>query len=252
MLAGAVVRDVVGPGQAVLQVVGGQHRVVADLAQAGPAVRPDVGVGAHEDAGVADEAAQPPDRARPLAGALEPERPVVLAQDAWRRQVRQQRLPHPDRAGARAAAAVRRRERLVDVEVHDVEAGLARLEPAEDRVEVRAVHVGQRAGRVDRVEQLADPRLEQPERRRVGDHDRRRPRSEGRPEARRGRRRRRRPTGRSRSCSPAIEAVAGLVPWLESGTSTSSRSDVPARPVVGPDHQDPGQLALRAGRGLEA
>ena len=70
----------------------------------------------------------------------------------------------------------------MDVEVHDVEAGLARLEPAQDRVEVGAVHVGQRARLVDRLEQLADPRLEQAERRRVGDHDRRRPRPERRPE----------------------------------------------------------------------
>ena len=67
----------------------------------------------------------------------------------------------PTGPGARAAAAVGRAERLVGVEVHDVEAGLARLEPAEDRVEVRAVHVGERAGRVGRLEQLADPPLEQ-------------------------------------------------------------------------------------------
>ena len=75
---------------------------------------------------------------------------------------------------------MRRRERLVDVEVHHVEAGLAGLEPTHDRVEVGAVHVGQRAGRVDGLEQLADPRLEQAERRRVGDHDRGRPRAERR------------------------------------------------------------------------
>ena len=118
----------------------------------------DVGVRAHEDAGVADEAAQPADRGGPLAVTLEPERPVGFAQDARRGQVRHQPLPHPDRAGARAAAAVRRAERLVDVEVHDVEAGLAGLEPAQDRVEVGAVHVGQGARLVDRVEQLADAR----------------------------------------------------------------------------------------------
>ena len=66
----------------------------------------------------------------------------------------------------------------MDVEVHDVEAGLAGLEPAQDGVQVGAVHVGQRAGRVDGLEQLADASLEQPEGRRVGDHDRGRPRPE--------------------------------------------------------------------------
>ena len=50
---------------------------------------------------------------------------------------------------------------------------------------------------------------------------------------------------------PAIEAVAGFVPWLLSGTSTSSRSMSPAVAVVGADHQDAGQLALRPGRRLE-
>ncbi len=172
MLARPVERDVECTRQAMLQVVRREDRVIADLAQPGATVGPDVRVGADEDAGVADEAAQPSDRGRSLVRPLEAERAVVVAQDARRRQVRDQPLPHPDRTGARAAAAMRRRERLVDVEVHDVEAGLARLEPAEDRVEVGAVHVGQRAGLVDRLEQLADARLEQPERRGVGDHHR--------------------------------------------------------------------------------
>ena len=70
----------------------------------------------------------------------------------------------------------------MDVEVHDVEARLARLEPAQDGVEVGTVHVGQGAGLVDRVQELADPRLEQAERRRVGDHHRGRARPERRPE----------------------------------------------------------------------
>ena len=178
MLARPVVRQVVGARQSQLQVVRGEDGVVADLAQARAAVGPDVRVGAHEDARIPDETAEPADGRRSLARPLEPERPVALAQDPWRGQVWQQRLPHPDRPGAGSAAAVRRGERLVDVEMHDVEAGLARLEAAQDGVQVGAVHVGQRAGLVDRVEQLADARLEQAERRGVGDHDRRRPGTE--------------------------------------------------------------------------
>ena len=70
----------------------------------------------------------------------------------------------------------------MDVEVHDVEPGLAGLEAAQDGVQVGAIHVRQRAHRVDGLEQLADPGLEQAEGGRVGDHDRRGPRAEGRPE----------------------------------------------------------------------
>ena len=55
------------------------------------------------------------------------------------------RSRHRDRAGARAAAAVRLGERLVQVEVDDVEAHVARAATAHDRVEVRAVVVERRA-----------------------------------------------------------------------------------------------------------
>ena len=125
---------------------------------------------------------KPPDRRRALLGPLQPVRAVVRGQDPRRGQVGHEALPHPDRPGARTAAAVRRAERLVHVEVHDVEPGLAGLEPAQDGVEVGAVHVGQGAGLVDRLEQLADPRLEQPQGRRVGDHHGGRPRAQGRAE----------------------------------------------------------------------
>jgi hypothetical protein len=49
---------------------------------------------------------------------------------------------------ARAAAAVRNRKRLVQVEVHEVEAHVARAAVAHQRVGVRAVVVHQAAGRV--------------------------------------------------------------------------------------------------------
>ncbi len=251
VLAGPVVRQVVRPREPVLEVVGRQDGIVADLAQAGVAVGPDVRVGPHEDARVAHEAAQPPDGARPLPGALEAEgRRRASHQDPWRGQVRQQRLPHPDGSGARSAAAVGRRERLVDVEVHDVEAGLAGLEPAEDGVEVRAVHVGQRAGPVDGVEQLADARLEEPERRWIRDHHGGGPWTEGGPEgvdvdaAIAGRRDRDRPEARHRR-------GGGVRPVAAVGHEHLVAERVAPLPVVGPDHQDAGQLALGPGRGLE-
>ena len=48
---------------------------------------------------------------------------------------------HRHRAGARTAAAVRRREGLVQVEVHHVDAEIARPGDADERVHVGAVHV---------------------------------------------------------------------------------------------------------------
>jgi hypothetical protein len=68
----------------------------------------------------------------------------------------------------------------VGVEVHHVETGLTGLELAQDGVHVRAIHVGQRTSGVDRLEHLADPFLEQAQRRWVGEHDRRRARAERR------------------------------------------------------------------------
>ena len=50
---------------------------------------------------------------------------------------------------------------------------------------------------------------------------------------------------------PAIEAVAGFVPCERVGDEDLVALGVAARPVVGADHQDAGQLALRAGRRLE-
>ncbi len=211
---------------------------------------PDIGVRAHEDAGVADEATQPADRGGALAGPLEPERAVIVAQDPRRRQERQEGLPHPDRTRTRAATAVRRRERLVDVEMHDVEAGLAGLEPTEDRVEVRPVHVGECTGLVDGVEQLADPAFEQPQRRRVRDHDGGRLRPKGRAEgvdvhaAVGGRRDGHRSVAGHRGRG-RIRAMARV------GYEHVGPLGVATAAVIRADHEDARQLALRPGRRLE-
>ncbi len=72
--------------------------------------------------------------------------------------------------GARAAPAVRLRERLVQVEVHDVEAHVARAADAHDRVQVRAVVVERGAGVVDDAGDLLDVGVEEAERVGVGEH----------------------------------------------------------------------------------
>ena len=97
--------------------------------------------------------------------------PCRLALDDLRpRQVRLDPVRDRDRAGARAAAAVRLRERLVQVVVDDVEAHVARARAAHHGVEVRAVVVERRADAVDDLRDLLDVLVEQAERVRVGEH----------------------------------------------------------------------------------
>ena len=196
------------------------------------------------------EGAHPADGGRPLPRPLQAEGAVRLAQHERLGQERDQVGADPDRAGPRPAPAVGRRERLVDVEVHDVEAGGAGPELAQQRVEVGPVHVGQGAGGVDHLEELHDPLLEEPERRGVGDHHRRRRGAERRPER--------------LEVHPAVGG-RGDVDRPEAGHRRGRRvrpvgrvghedvrpGRVAAGAVVGPDHEDPGQLALGAGRGLE-
>jgi hypothetical protein len=64
-------------------------------------------------------------------------------------QERHQVLDHADRADARAAAAVRDAEGLVQVQVRDVAAELARRGQADQRVHVGAVHIDAAAMRLD-------------------------------------------------------------------------------------------------------
>ena len=73
-------------------------------------------------------------------------------------QVRRQVRGHADRSHARAAAAVRDRERLVQVQVADVGADRRRARQPDLRVHVRAVHVDLAAVLVDDGADLADAR----------------------------------------------------------------------------------------------
>ncbi len=153
---------------------------------------------------------------------LKPARIAVFAVDLARRIGAGQELRQvgadTDRAGARTAAAVRRREGLVQVEVHDVDAEVAGAGDAEDGVEVGAVVVDQAASLVDDLHDLLDVLVPQAERVRVGDHQSRR--CPGRP-ARASVSRSTLPRasdGTVTTLKPAIAAVAGLVPWAESGT----------------------------------
>ena len=78
-----------------------------------------------------------------------------------------------NRTDARTAAAVRNAEGLVQVQVRDVAAELARRGEADHRVHVRAVHVNLAAVRMHDLADFAHVRFEHAVRGRIRDHDRR-------------------------------------------------------------------------------
>ena len=88
------------------------------------------------------------------------------------RQVGHEVLDHADRAHARAAAAVRDAEGLVQVQVAHVAAELARRGHAHQRIHVGAVDIHATAVRVHQLAQLLHAGLEHAVRARVGDHHR--------------------------------------------------------------------------------
>src|SRR6202042_3828290 len=116
------------------QVVRIEHGRLGGIFETVAPERADVGVGAHEAAVVALEAAQAPDRLR--AAVFEVEAAVLPAGHDGHGQVWGDPVRHGDRTGAGAAAAVRLGEGLVQVEVHDVEAHVPRTGDAHHRVEV--------------------------------------------------------------------------------------------------------------------
>jgi hypothetical protein len=96
-----------------------------------------------------------------------------VAHDLRLGQERLDAVADGDRPGPRPPAPVRLRERLVQVEVDDVEAHVAGPGASHHRVEVGPVVVERRARVVDDVGDLLDRRVEQPERVRVGQHQQR-------------------------------------------------------------------------------
>ncbi len=231
------------------QVVGVEDGVAADLAQALAPQRADVGVRPDEVAEVPVERAHAPDGVGDVG--VEVVALAVLGDDGHGQEVAQVRL-HADGSCPGPAAAMGRGERLVEVEVHDVETHVARPHPTDDGVQVGAVVVELRPDRVGGLGYLDDAALEEAEGVRVREHD-----------------------GGDLGGEALLQ---GLEVDLAVGTG-GHLDDVVARhggsrgvgavgavrhehdaalgalsasPVVGPDHQDAGQLAVSAGGRLEA
>ena len=174
MHAGAVVGQVVGVAQAGHHVVGVQHRVLADRAHTIRAVHRDVGEGAHVHAKVSVETLYAANRFGGLGKAVERGGFFVTFFDDGNDRAGEevdQVFGHADRARARAAAAVRCGERFMQVEVHDIDAQIARAGNAEQGVHVGAVAVDQAARVVHRLHHLQDVLFEQAQRVGVRQHE---------------------------------------------------------------------------------
>ena len=237
--------------QARLEVVGGQHRVLADLDQAGAAVRPEIGVRAHVDAGAALVGAHAPDRRRAA-------RPAAPGGTSHRRRARR---------GARAGTArsfsptptgpapgppppCGVENVLWTLKCITSKPAAPGPELAQHGVQVGAVHVGQGADGVDRLQQVHDARLEEAQGRRVGQHHGRGVRAQRRAQrvevhAAVGGRRHGHRREAGHRCRGGVRAVRRV------GHDDLAPLVVAAGLVVGPDHEDAGQLALGAGRRLE-
>ena len=125
------------------QVVRRQHGGLGHTAQPGRSQRPHVRVGSHQHADLSVEGPHLADAGGPIV--IQGVRAVGVPHDLGRGQKRAQRLADRNRSGPGAPAAVRRAERFVRVEVHDVHAEVAGPGDAQNRVHVGPVEIKHRA-----------------------------------------------------------------------------------------------------------
>ncbi len=139
----------------------------------------------------------------------------------------------------------------MQVQVHDVEAHVARPRDAHERVQVRAVHVHEAARLIDAAADLGHLRLEDPQGVRVREHHARDPVVE----RRRERVEIRAPLGVRGDLDDfeAGEGAGGRIrPVRRVGHQHPAAVGLAVGPVVRAHEQDAGHLALGAGRRLEA
>ncbi len=144
--APVAIRDLVILFEEGQEVVGVEDRVFGDEAQALGAQGAEVGVGAHQVAEVAVEGVHPSDAPRVFLG--ERVRALSLHHAGHGEEGLQACLRSHGR-GARPAAPMRRAERLVQVEMHHIEAEVPWARDPKNGVHVGAIHVDQAAPLVD-------------------------------------------------------------------------------------------------------
>ena len=159
----------IGTFELVHHVVGVEHRVLGGALDAFGAEAHDVGAGLEDDAEAPVEGS---DAAYGLAAVdHEAVGAVGAALHAGRGQEGQELFAHAHRTGAGTAAAVRRGEGVVEVEVHDVEAHVAHAHLAHDGVHVGAVVVEQCVHGVDDLHNLLQAGLHEAQSVGAGHHE---------------------------------------------------------------------------------
>ena len=164
------VRQVVNAFQSLADVIRVEHRVFRSLPQAVRTVGEDVGQRADEHSEVSVKGAHAADGVRAVV--VEAERAVGAGDDDRCGKERLEDFFAGDGAGAGATASVRRGEGFVQVEVHHVDAEVAGARLAYERVHVGAVHVEQRAFGVQDVGDAVNLALEDADGGGVGEHER--------------------------------------------------------------------------------
>ena len=144
-----------------------QHGVFGCLADA-RTVRKNVRERAHQHAEVAGERLDSPDRVRPVLFERQLSACFLDKNRDWPERLED--LLHRDGSGAGASAAMRRRERLVQIQMHHVYAKIAGPRYASERIHIRPVHVEQCALRVKNRGNVRDALFEDAQRRWVRDH----------------------------------------------------------------------------------
>ena len=121
-----------------------QHRIFRSLPHAVRAMAQHVSQRTHEHAHLAVEGAHAAERLharRRRIRMFDKTEAAGIVDEQRQRRIRCQRRRQYDRARTRAAAAMRRRECLVQIDVHSVDAEIAGTHPARNGVEIRAVAI---------------------------------------------------------------------------------------------------------------
>ena len=148
--------------QADTDVIGVQHRVFTGETHSVRAVAEHVGQRAHVHTHLTMECREPTERmrARRIARVFDQPIPRLVLGNKRKRGEWCQRFGQHNGTRAWTTAAVRRRERLVQIDVHGIDAEITWAHLADDRIEVRAVAVEVGACVVHGLGNLDDFRLE--------------------------------------------------------------------------------------------
>ncbi len=167
-----LIRPLKGPIQPRPQIIRIQHSIFRRLPQPIRPIRQDVRQSPDKHPIIPVPGLHPPHRLRPVK--VEAQRTIPPRNQHRRRQKRLQNLLASHRPRPRTPTPMRRRKRLMQIQMHHIDPKVPRPRLPHQRVHIRAIHIQQRALRMQNVRDLMDVRLKHPNRRRIRQHQRRR------------------------------------------------------------------------------